>query len=227
MVGKMKNRIKLKDRVYSEIKTKIMNFDLKPGQKIYENEIANALGVSRTPIREALSTLLQEGLVTTSSSKGYFISEVSSREIEELYEIRENLETLAIHLAMQKSKPEDWERMEQELDAAEPGKNSDKPTMQLFEDSHRFHQEIAKLSGNRALLNFLNTIADKMARTYYINILFLDRAKESHNEHVKILQFIKAGDEEKAIVAAGEHFRISKEGLLHLIEQKKNLIYIV
>lgn len=223
----MPKRVKLKDRVYGEIKAKILNLDLKPGQKIYENEIANALGVSRTPVREAFSTLLQEGLVKTSSgSKGYIISDVSSKEIEELYEIREVLEELAIRSAMKNATPEDWERVERLLESVDPGEDADESTMQLFEDSHRFHQEIAKISGNNSLLNFLNAIADKMSRTYYLNMLFLDRAKAGHNEHLRILQYIKDGNVEKAIIAAREHFRASKEGLIHLIEKKKNLLYI-
>ena len=223
----MPKRVKLKDRVYTEIKAKILNLDLKPGQKIYENEIAKALGVSRTPVREALSTLLQEGLVKTSAgSKGYIISDVSSKEIEELYEIREVLEELAIRSAMRNAAPADWERIEQLLVSVDPGEDADESTMQLFEDSHRFHQEIAKISGNNSLLNFLNTIADRMSRTYYLNMLFVDRAKAGHNEHLAILQHIKDGDVEKAISAARHHLHNSKEGLIYLIEKKKNLLYI-
>ena len=169
----MKKRVNLKEKVYTEIKAKILNFELKPGQKIYENEIAGTLGVSRTPIREALSTLLQEGFVKTSSIKGYFVSDVTAKEIEELYEIREVLEIYAIRSAMEKSRREDWEEVERELTQAEPEKSADKPMIRLFEESHRFHQAIARICDNETLLQFLNTIADKIARTHCINILFL------------------------------------------------------
>ena len=222
----MKKRITLKEKVYSEMKASILNFDLKPGQRIYEEEIAARLGVSRTPIREALSTLLQEGLATSSPTKGYFVSDVSSKEIEELYQVREVLEILAIRSAMKKSTVKDWDRVEQVLKSLDPKNKSDKPTIKLFEDANQFHVEIVKICGNKILQQYLDMTADKIARIHAISMPFLDRAQASHREHLEILEHIKNGDTEKAIAANIEHLRISKEGYLHLIENKKNFFYV-
>ena len=74
------------------MRKRILCFELKPGERFFETEIAEDLGVSRTPIREALSRLEQEGLIKSLPKRGYAVSDVTAREIEELYEIREALE---------------------------------------------------------------------------------------------------------------------------------------
>jgi DNA-binding GntR family transcriptional regulator len=122
----MKKRGNLKEKVYSVIKDRILNFELKPGEKIQESEIVQELGLSRTPIREALNKLEQEGFIKILSNKGYFVSDVTTREIEELYEIREALEILAIRAAVRNSRQEDWVRLEQILLSSDKDKNKEK-----------------------------------------------------------------------------------------------------
>jgi DNA-binding GntR family transcriptional regulator len=222
----MKKRENLKEKVYWVIKNRILSFELKPGEKIQESEIAQELGVSRTPVREALNKLEQEGLIKIFSNKGYFVSDVTSKEIEELYEIREVLEILAIRSSARHSRQEDWAHLEQILLKNDKDRNSEKPTGQLFKDSHRFHEEIARISGNRSLQQILNAISEKINRLQWMDIFFIDRAKISRDEHLEILKCLKRGKIEQAVTLTQRHIQHSKKNILHLLNKKKDLLYI-
>jgi len=206
------------------MKNRILGFDLKPGEKIQESEIARELRVSRTPIREALNKLEQEGFIKILSNKGYFVSDITSKEIEELYEIREALEILAMRAAVRNARQEDWAHLEQILLKKE--KDSEKPKNHLFKDAHKFHEEIARISGNQTLQHMLDTVSDKIYRLHWMDIFFADRGKKSHQEHLEILKRLKQGKVEEAIAATQRHLRHSKESILHLLNRKKDLFYI-
>jgi DNA-binding GntR family transcriptional regulator len=224
----MKKRENLKEKVYSTIKKRILKFELKPGEKIFETEIANDLGVSRTPLREALNKLEQEGLIKTLPNKGYFVSNISATEIEELYEIREALEVLAIRTAVKNSRKEDWIRLEQNLlgQTRDKGKDSEKLHGQTFKEAHEFHQEIARISGNETLQQMLNTVSERINRFQWMNLFLMDRARSSRNEHVEIVKLLKQGKVEEAVAAEQIHIRHSKDTILNLLNKKKDLLYI-
>ena len=224
----MKNRANLKDKVYTMVKSRILTFELKPGEKILENEVARDLGVSRTPVREALNKLEQEGLIKALSNKGYSVSDVTGKEIEELYEIREALEVLAIRAAAKKSRPEDWADLEQVILNQDSGndRDSEERKDELFKDAHKFHEELVRISGNETLQQMLNTICEKINRLQWMNVFFVDRARSSHSEHLKIVKLLKRGEIEKALAANQKHIRHSKESILKFFNRKKNLLYI-
>jgi DNA-binding GntR family transcriptional regulator len=222
----MKKRENLKEKVYTTIKKRILNFELKPGEKIFETEIADDLGVSRTPLREAFNKLEQEGLIKTLPNKGYFVSNVTVTEIEELYEIREALEVLAIRAAAKNSCKEDWVRLEQTLlgQTGDKGKDSEKLHSQLFKEAHEFHQEIARISGKETLQQMLNTVSERINRFQWMNIFLTDRAGSSRNEHVEIVKLLKQGKVEEAVAAEQKHIRHSKDTILNLLNKKKDLL---
>jgi DNA-binding GntR family transcriptional regulator len=224
----MKKRENLKEKVYSIIKKRILHFELKPGEKILETEIADDLGVSRTPIREALNKLEQEGLIKTLPNKGYFVSDVTATEIEELYEIREALEVLAIRAAAKNCHKEDWIRLEQTLhsQARDQGKDSEKLHGQLFKEAHEFHQEIARISGKETIRQMLNTVSERINRFQWMNLFLADRAGSSRDEHIEIVKLFKQGKVEEAVAATQKHICHSKDTILNLLNKKKDLFYI-
>jgi len=217
----MKKRENRKGKVYSVLKGKILYFELKPGERIQERELSQELGVSRTPIREALNRLEQEGFITTFPNRGYFVSDFTHREVEELYDIREVLECFAIQQAVKRGNKKDWDSLDKIL-LDESKKTKD----QRFDIGRMFHEEIARISGNRMLQQMLATIFEKIHRARWIDIFFINRADDSFKEHLQILDCLKKGKADKAVPAAQRHIQHAKENILHLLERKKNLLYI-
>jgi len=100
---KAKTKIQnLHTAVYERLKSQIIDFTLKPGQKLQDRQLGSQFGVSRTPVREALNRLVQEGFVKQIPGQGYFVKEITIKEIEHLYDIREALEALAAQQAIRK-----------------------------------------------------------------------------------------------------------------------------
>jgi len=219
---------KLKEKVYSVMKARILNFELKPGEKFFETEISEDLGVSRTPIREALNRLEHEGLIKSLPNKGYSVSDLTATEIEELFEIREALEVLALRTAAKNASKEDWIRLEQTIQNQNPRQNGDseKRHSHYFKEAHEFELEVARISGKETLKQMIDMISDKINRFQWMNFFLTDRAVSSRNEHIEIINFLKDGKIEDAVAATQEHIRHSKDNILNLLQRKKDLLYI-
>ncbi len=221
-------KAKLKEKVYSIMKSRILNFELKPGEKFFETEISEKLGVSRTPIREALNRLEHEGLVKSLPNKGYSVSDLTITEIEELFEIREVLEILALRAAAKNARREDWIHLEETVKKKNLHQNEDLEERhgQSFKEAHEFHQEIARISGKETLKQIIDMISEKIYRFQWMNLFLEDRGMQSRNEHVAIINYLKAGKIDDAVAATQEHIRHSKNNILHLLQKKKDLLYI-
>ncbi len=219
---------KLKEKVYSTVKTRILNFELKPGEKFFETEISADLGVSRTPVREALNRLEHEGLIKSLPNRGYCVSDVTASEIEELYEIREALEVLAMRAAALNASGKDWLNLEKIIKQRTLHKKQDSNRShgELFRESHEFHQEIARLSGKETLTQMIDMVSDRINRFQWMNLFLTDRAGHSREEHMQIIKYLKQGKIEEAVSANQTHIRYSKDTILNLLRRKKDLLYI-
>lgn len=224
----MANKMKLKEKVYTTIKTKICNFELKPKEVFFETGISKELGVSRTPIREALNRLEQEGLVSRLPNRGYSVVDITVSEIEELYELRESLEVMALRAAAKKAKKEDWVRLEKEmLKLVVPQRELTKKEYERFSDiAQAFDQEIARLSGKTTLQKMIDMVTDRVNRFRWMNIFFKDRAEKSRDEHLEIIRHLKEGKLENAVAATRKHIRRSRDNILTLLHRKKDILYI-
>ena len=219
---------KLKEKVYSAVKSRILNFQLKPGEKFFETEISADLGVSRTPVREALNRLEHEGLVRSLPNRGYSVADVTESEIEELYEIREALEVLAIRAAVVNASEKDWLNLEKNLkrQVSRHAHDSKKSQEELFKESHEFHQEIARISGKETLKQMIDMVSERINRFQWMNLFLTDRAGQSRQEHMEIVNYLKQGKIEEAIAANREHILYSRNTILNLLHRKKDLLYI-
>jgi DNA-binding GntR family transcriptional regulator len=219
---------KLREKVYSTLKKRILSFELKPGERFFETEMAENLGVSRTPIREAFNRLEQEGLIKALPKRGYAVSDVTSREIEELYEIREALEILALRAAVKACRKNDWIRLERILyvRTGQSGEGSKKLHSPDFDEAHKFHEEIFRISGKETLRQIYNMVSDKINRFQRMDLFHTDRAGVSHEEHIEIVKFLKQGKLEEAVSAAQGHIRRSKDTILNFLSKRKDLLYI-
>jgi DNA-binding GntR family transcriptional regulator len=225
----MANKVKLKEKAYTIIKQKINDFELKPKQIIFETEISKSLNMSRTPVREALDRLEQEGLISRlTTGRGYSVVDISTEGIEELFAIREALEIMALKAAIKKAKKEDWIRLEKKLlnRAAPQRKVSKKHYETLPEDAQKFHREIVRLSGMTTLAQLNDIVTDKVDRFRWMNVFFEDRAKQSRDEHLDLIKYLKEGRTEDAMAATRKHIRASRDNILTLLHKKTNLLYI-
>lgn len=206
--------LSLKESAYKIIKAKLLNLEFEPGCRIREDLLAQEISMSRTPVREAINQLSAEGLVNNIPRKGIFVIQFSPEEISGFLDIREALETLAIKNCIKKIHVGELELLENILQDFEDAlaKNDYKKCNYL--DS-KFHLEIAKVSNNKKLIEFLGEIEDFMHITRAIEKKYQPKVKNelTLKEHKKILVAIKNKDEEEAKHAVQENIRTMKANL--------------
>ncbi len=201
------------DYVYQELRHKIITKQMKPGQRLPEVNIAVQMGVSRTPVREALRRLASEGLVLIIPNSGARLVSPSKKEVENAYLVREQLECLAVRLAARNVADKHLRRLEESI-LSEEQAFKEKNLEQYLEINESFHRIIADASGNRILGEYIDNI---LARTN-VFIVFYDpfydiETNPSIEEHRSILKALQEKDEEKAVSLMRDHLKVSQEML--------------
>jgi len=200
----------LPDRVYELLKRRILTCVLLPGQRLNEKEIAEELKVSRTPLREALNRLGQEGLLVRTPYAGYVVSSVNESGVLDLCELRMILEVETAGLAAERATSDDLLRMERAAELHyKPG---DRKTYGDYLDSNLvFHRELARASHNNRLLEKVMAVLNELQRPLYLGLDVGLDAKAATQEHIVLLAAIKARKPDRAreihrkqIMAAGK-----------------------
>jgi DNA-binding GntR family transcriptional regulator len=214
----------LKSRAYDDLKSMILSGRLKPGQKLVERDLGAQLHVSRTPIREALSRLVQEGLVEARPQRGHYVQALDTKLVEDLYELREVLEAHAINLAVQRAGPADMAR----LDAYEAAlaKYDADPTQGDAElaEGQQVHEIIAAAAHNEMLLDMLMRLYDRLRLFIWIDALYADEAVLTRREHRQIIAAFRARDEAGLLALARDHQRRSRDNVLRVLKARPSLI---
>jgi DNA-binding GntR family transcriptional regulator len=176
----------LKDQAYRRIKEAILSLELKPGEPLVESDLAERLGISKTPVRDALTELRREGLVTKIPYSGTFVSEITTRDVAEIIEIRAVLEGLAARLATPVLTEAELERLDalinSELDSIAQG-NMERASQLNGE----FHDIIIHKVGNQRLVSILENIEDQMRRVRALSSQLRGRLRKSAEEHRTVL----------------------------------------
>ena len=200
----MNEYLPLRDVVFNTLRRAILRGELKPGECLMEIQLANKLGVSRTPIREAIRKLELEGLVLMIPRKGAEVAEITEKNLRDVLEVRCALEELAVQLACDRI---DRARL-RELHAAaahfkEVLGNAD--ITELAEADEAFHDVIFQATGNNRLIQLLNNLREQMYR-YRIEYL---KKKECYpqllKEHAQIMHAIEEHNKEKATEITTQH----------------------
>ncbi len=203
----------LPEQVYRLLKDAIERGEFHAGSKLIENDIANQLNVSRTPVREAISRLAAEGLVTLVPRRGAFVASLDYTTIRELYEVREALEVLATELAVATLRSEDISPLEETVEQfAEALANDDFQV--YFELDRRFHEQLVALSGNTKLQELFQLIDSSIQVTRWIHCDTGDISEVALEEHKQIIAALQRGDREQAVRLVREHIRRVKDDLL-------------
>ena len=193
-----------------ELKREILVGEIAPGTRMMEIELADEMGVSRTPVREAIRKLEKEGLVTIEPRKGAYASDVSIKDMVDVLEVREDLEAMAAAMAAQKvNKDEKQALIEATMEYKEAVESE--RTEDIIRCDEKFHQLIVNYSGNKTLIQLFSQVQELALRFRYLYYDDFSRYERMPMEHREIEEAILSGDYEKARVAAGEHVKKLKQ----------------
>jgi DNA-binding GntR family transcriptional regulator len=207
----------LRDRVYEILKKSIVFQEISPGEKIDEEAIAKQLGVSRTPIRETLCRLENEGIVKVIPRRGAFVVKHSREKITEILMVREVLEGFAARLAVDHVDGKLTDKMKSLFnqfsgsDIREQSKNYTQADLE-------FHNLIIKASRNDLLINIMNTLNDHIQMLRIQTVSHEGRMEQSLVEHFKIIQAMEQKDHSSAEYLMREHIRKMRESALKNFE---------
>ncbi len=203
------------DRAYQTLLDEIVEWKLPPGSVLAEVEQSVRLGVSRTPLREALARLNSDGLVTSQAGRGLVVTDVSVANIHELFELRRALEEKAVRLAVDRGNATEFEALEQELLAVPELLDKDDPGRHAYYDLvGRFDEAIDNAVGNPYLVAAMRTLRTHLVRIRRHAKDDPTRLRAAATEHLLIVQAIIAKDAELAAHATHVHLHHALQSIL-------------
>lgn len=210
----------LGEMVYESLRDAIANQVLKPGERLMEMDLADEMGVSRTPVREAIRKLELEGYVVMIPRKGAYVAGLSVKDINEVFEIRGALESLAAGLAAQRATDKEIEEMERNL-ALEANHFETSDLLKTIEVDTKFHEMIFSASKNNRLLAMVKELREQVQRFRTTTLAVPGRMKFALEEHREIVEAIADRDVEAAQKLAREHIESAEAALLEVISYQK------
>jgi len=213
---KRERRSSLSMDVYQKIKGMLFRQQLIPGQKIIYEDLAQILNVSTTPIINALSKLEQEGIVTSQFQRGYYVSEISEKEANELLDTREILEEYCIKKVIDNLDTEKTGYIEgryKELKDYTP-KSYDKKRLYL---DGLFHVSIAEMAGNSLVTEIMAGIFEKIYLRYRTERIPITRMEEADKEHGALVEAIKKKDKKKTLTVLQKHYVAVRSNIIRTI----------
>ncbi len=216
----MNDFLPLRDVVFNTLRKAILRGNLEPGERLREIHLADKLGVSRTPIREAIRKLELEGLVVMIPRKGAVVAEITEKSLRDVLEVRRALEALAVRLACEKILDEEVEELKASAKAFEKALETGDVTA-FAEADVKFHDIIYRATDNQRLIQLLYNLREQM---YRYRVEYLKR-EDSHEmllqEHQEIIDTIEQRDEERAVKAVCEHIDNQVVAVSDTIRTKK------
>jgi DNA-binding GntR family transcriptional regulator len=203
----------LKENVTGVLRQLIVDGTLAPGTEFNQAQIAERLGISRGPIREALGQLEQEGLIENTPYKGVLVTEVTRRYVEELYSVRAALETLALARFMERKSRADLERLHQIVAEMRLAARLEEP-MQLVELDLAFHEHILRAADHQLALKLWKVLEVGVRRSLHIRHKIYTFLDEVVGTHPTLVTAIENGDNELAVHLLYEHITESAAHIL-------------
>jgi DNA-binding GntR family transcriptional regulator len=207
------SQLSLGNQAYGELKRIILEREIPPGGKLNEGDLAKALGISRTPVREAINRLEKEGLVEIFPQRGAFVVRFSEKDIFEIFLIRENLEGLAAYLAAENIDEASLAKLETCLQGFEEP-FGEKDARRYAREDFKFHQMIVMLSGARRLITLVSVLHDHIRMFRLTTVGLSGRMKTSLAEHRHLLEALRRREPEEAERRMREHIRHVRDGVM-------------
>jgi DNA-binding GntR family transcriptional regulator len=184
--------MQLADLAYARLRSMILDCELMPSSPITENGIVERLALGKTPVREAMRRLVQEGLLDVVSRLGYTVTPITLQTVDDVFQLRQIAEVAAVELAVGRLTATDIARLESLC--AIGYDSSDRASIIAFlADNAEFHGVIARASGNQRLAELVTRLLDESQRFIHIGILLRPRSHEAKREHSALLREIIAG----------------------------------
>lgn len=220
MIAEQISEVKqLRDIIFEYIRKEILDGKIKPDDRLIERDIAAKLNVSRTPIREALRKLESEGFVEHVPRKGVVVRGFNSTEIEEIYDIRKELECLVVRKAISNIADSDIKDLHVILEDLEKEENTDVAQL-TAKGLNKFDEVILNMAKMPLLTNFVHTLKESLIRYQKINLSDAPRRKNAISEHRAILQAIINKDIARAEKLTLEHIDHSREELFKKMKNR-------
>lgn len=211
------------EKVYEAVKELAVDYRLKPGERVNEVELAGRLGVSRTPVREALNRLARDGFMSWTPNRGFYARDISPESVQELYELRAAIERAAFRLACQRgSDGEIADAIAIWQDNSELGPSTDWVTVAQADEA--FHLAVARLSKNERMLAALESVNSLIRFFRRIDLESTRRRSSTYAEHAAIIDCLRRRDAEFGGELVERHITLSsahavdvtKEGLARI-----------
>ena len=210
----------LSDKVYEVLKKKILERELKPGDKVQVDEVAGQLGVSRTPVKDALNRLALEGLVEKVARRGTFVSTMSAKDVDDLFDLRLLMESFAAEQVLDKDKVDSFlAEMATCMANIDKIAQSDDPDYDAYMTWNRdLHQFLVMLADNNRLLQMYESlnIPIQVARVHYLHSV--ESVTHTQQEHQAIYQAFENRDLEQVKRAIATHINSVRNAVLRGLE---------
>ena len=219
--AEMNEYLPLRDVVFQTLRQAILRGELKPGERLMEVRLAKKLGVSRTPIREAIRKLELEGLVLMIPRRGAEVAEITEKSMRDVLEVRRALEVLAVSLSCDRISGEQIEALKEAAEEFDRSLTLDDVTRTAEADVH-FHDIIYRSTDNQRLIQLLSNLGEQMYR-YRVEYL---KHREFHpqisREHKELLSYLEAGQKGQAEEKIAVHIDKQAQAVLETIRRNRN-----
>ena len=211
----------LREAVYQTLRRAILTNELKPGERLMEMRLASELGVSRTPVREAIHLLEREALVKQEPHRGVVVAQITLKQLRDVLELRSMLEELAVRLACERAKEEDFDRLREAADRFAQAVEEKADVTELAARDVAFHDVIYHMTDNEKLIQMVANLWEQIYR-YRIEYLKDTRRGETlAREHQELVAALCAKEEEAAIRMARLHIANQELAIARKLEGEK------
>jgi DNA-binding GntR family transcriptional regulator len=201
------------DHAYEQLWKRVIMLGGSEEQRLSDVALAEQLGMSRTPVRQALERLVQEGLVRSDPRRGFWTRNFTAQDIHEIYDLRGALEVLAIRLATPRLRYEDLKTHLEDLYAVRAELDT-YPVLHFLQVDIRFHTLITRASGNGRLIHSLSMLRSQLVMFQMRDTYYPRRMEIALNEHEQVLLALLAGNVDEAAKCLARHIEHAKEGVL-------------
>lgn len=214
----MNEYLPLRDVVFQTLRQAILRGELEPGERLMEIHLADRLGVSRTPIREAIRKLELEGLVVMIPRRGAIVASITEKDLKDVLEVRRTLEIMAVEMACDRITPEILAELKAAGEEFQKLKDSSDFTSLAAADV-KFHDLIYAATDNQRLISILNNLREQMYRYRLEYLKDRDSHERLNNEHQEIYEAIRNGNKDVVKAAIGQHIDNQKKAILAAIRE--------